>query len=173
MQDNDEGGLGGAEEFIERSRVAWAEVVVAELKKKGCKDPEGHSHRVVERVGAEVLSNWKKLWSPTWASKRLAKFRARDHARTCRREVAGEIGEGAKPLYGKPERTPEELAAEAEFVRFALSCLNPEERRVIELRLFEERPYEEVAALLKKQPSSVRSIYSRALKKIKAQIKGP
>lgn len=172
MQDVEGGLRGEGGEFIKGNRAAMTSFAVVELKAKGCSDPEGHAGTVVDRVCRELEANWERLRSPHGAMFRLTSFRARDHARTCRREVASDIDVGAVPLYGKPDRGPEEYAAEAEFVERALSFLNEEEQVVVELKLFEELTFDAIAVRLSKPPKTVSSTYYRALKKIKEGLGG-
>lgn len=53
-----------------------------------------------------------------------------------------------------------------------LQVLNAEQRKVVEMRIFEENSYEQIAARLGRNEAAVRQILSRALKKLKLGWRG-
>jgi RNA polymerase sigma-70 factor, ECF subfamily len=62
-----------------------------------------------------------------------------------------------------------EPAAGDELVRRALGALDPESRRVLELRFFQSRTSVEIGRILGKSPGTVRSMIFHALRKFENQ----
>ncbi|MGO0058455.1 RNA polymerase sigma factor [Brevibacillus fluminis] len=83
-----------------------------------------------------------------------------------------------KKLYRMVPFLQKELSVEdstasdylSEPLHVALSQLNAEERNVIILRVVEEKTYEELAAILQKNPAAVRKQYERAVKRCKKYV---
>lgn len=92
--------------------------------------------------------------------------RARYHSRQKRKHptvpdkptVPPEAIRAPGPTPSREVINAESLAVLAE----ALAALDEDRRRVVELRLFEERSYAEVAALMGRSEEAVRMLYSRA-----------
>jgi RNA polymerase sigma factor (sigma-70 family) len=98
-----------------------------------------------------------------------------------KRDVAREI-----PLHSRPngERRAFDLAAlgdspsslargkeNAQLVERALSGLSPGDRQVIQLRNYEELPFEEVAARLGCSPKAASRLWSRAITNLTAELR--
>ncbi len=64
-----------------------------------------------------------------------------------------------------------ESSARREMVEAAMNSLNPEQRRVIELRIFKGYTSAETAKIIKKKEATVRVIQYRALKALAAVLK--
>ena len=67
-------------------------------------------------------------------------------------------------------RCPEDVVVhlqEREGMRRAIACLKGDQQQVLNLRFFEELPYSEIAALMKKSEGAVRVIQHRALLRLR------
>ena len=74
------------------------------------------------------------------------------------------LGEGRRAVA--PEPAPGD-----EIVRRALAQLEPDSRRVLELRFFQSRSSVEIATMLGKSPGTVRSLIFHALRKFEAEFR--
>lgn len=76
--------------------------------------------------------------------------------------VGGNVSEPDASLMGE---------ADAESIRQAIMTLAPDQQAVIFLRFYKELPYEAVAARLGKSTGAIRQIQSRALTRLRREMK--
>lgn len=87
-----------------------------------------------------------------------------DHFRKQGRSVATtEMTEELSQKLGAPT-----LSTEREFE--LLERLSPEQRQIVEMRIFDELPYEEISKRVDRTQESVRQTLSRALKKLRLEL---
>ncbi|HVG33045.1 MAG TPA: sigma-70 family RNA polymerase sigma factor [Pyrinomonadaceae bacterium] len=153
-------------EFIERNRARILRIAQAELKDKGCADPEGHAEDVASEISLTLVMKWPTLRSPDDAMYIFTVNKARSHARLCRREFADEIKEHQAPFFSRPGRDPDEMIQEMEFLNWVLSNLSDAEVKVFQMRFIHEMAFASIADLLQKPLGTVTSSYTRILKKL-------
>ena len=78
------------------------------------------------------------------------------------------ITRGTAELMEEPSYRPE--LGDRVFIREMMMTLSAEERRIVLLTVFGGYKGEEIARILKKPHSTIRSKYRRALKKLEEQI---
>lgn len=159
------------EEFIEQNRAKMIRIARAELRDKGCADPEGDAEDVINEVSIALLILWTTLRSPVDAMYVFTVNKARTHARSCRREFASEIRESQVPFFSQPSRDPDVVLEQLDLIERALSYLGEEEAQVVTMRLMHDMSYATIADRLGKPMGSVTSIYSRALTKMRKALK--
>jgi RNA polymerase sigma-70 factor, ECF subfamily len=94
-----------------------------------------------------------------------------NHLRDHRREVASEIREDA--MVSEPVGAGDLIAGErAAALREAVTRLPPKQRLVIELRVFDELPFREVAELAGCSENAAKVNFHHAVKRLRALITG-
>lgn len=169
MQDNDAEVRQG-NEFIAQNLTRMRGIALAELRAVRFPDPESHVDDVVSETCITIRVHWRQINSPEDALYKITAYRARSFAREHRREFAGEIGEEAIPLFHNPGRDPEEISTQADLIERLLPILNEEQQTVIIMRFFHELSFDAIAVVLGKPPGTVRSTYSRAIRKLRDAI---
>lgn len=86
----------------------------------------------------------------------------------CKDQQRKKIRRKSAELMEEPTYHPE--LADAVMTKDLLSCLSEEERKIVALTVFGGYKGEEIATLLKRRHSTIRSKYRRALKKLEQQI---
>lgn len=86
----------------------------------------------------------------------------------CKTQQRRGNGRKSAELLEEPSYHPE--LADAVVIRDLLSCLSEEERQIVALTVFGGYKGEEIARILHRRHSTVRSKYRRALKKLEQQI---
>lgn len=157
-------------EFIEQNRARMIKIAIAELKDKGCADPEGDAEDVVNEVSLTLIMTWPTLRSPMDAMYVYTVNKARTHARTCRREYAFEIREHQVPVFSRPGRDPDEMIEELEFVEWAICNLSEMEASVFQMRFVLEMSFASIAEHLQKPIGTITSSYTRALEKLRKAL---
>jgi RNA polymerase sigma-70 factor (ECF subfamily) len=114
----------------------------------------------------EGLSGYKRTGAPfeAWLY-RIAAARVVDYRRRKARRPVTELTEA----YSDDQDTPEESleqAQEVDLLRRAIQTLNDEQQAVLVLRFIERKSHHEVAAIVNKSVSAVKSIQHRALQQI-------
>lgn len=96
---------------------------------------------------------------------RIAQNCIYDHFRTRKQSFSIDLAEE----LGKCDSVLEELIREdkAKKLMTGLATLHEEQRTVLMLRYIEDYSYEEIASIIGKQPTAVRMIASRGMKKLK------
>lgn len=158
-------------EFVERNRARMARISIAELKDKGCVDPAGHAEEVTSEVSLSLMMTWASLKSPEDAMYVFTVNRARTHVRLCRREIALDIDERQIPLFSQHGRDPAEIIEEMELIGWALSKLNKREAMILQLRFIHDISFASIAERLQEPIETVSSIYTRAVEKLRKEIK--
>lgn len=154
------------QEFLEGYSAQLKKVVRAELRQKGCIDPEGHCDEVLGEVWLKVFRHWDSLKSPESALESIARFSSRSHARSCRREPPQEIGERDLPLFTPVVLDPTDIYEAAIYVEELLSQLDGIDRRIFSLR-FQELSFDQIAEQIGMPTETIRSRYYRAVKRFK------
>ena len=105
-----------------------------------------------------------EAWLYRIASARVADF----HRKRGRRQV-DEISEAMSDEKPLPEEKIQEKQ-EHRQLREALSQLSPEDQQILILRFVERKSHEEVAEIVGKNPSAIRTAQHRALKKLASHL---
>ena len=121
-----------------------------------------------------------RAWLLRLMSNNLANF-ARHYKETGKREVGREVGlpgDTSGMIGGVAAETPtpsvEVMADErAEAVRLAVERLPEDYRRVIVLRNREDRPFDEIAALMGRSENAVRKLWFRAIELLQTELGTP
>ena len=153
-------------EFLDNHLALMRSVARAELRQKGCIEPEGHRDEVLGEVHLKVLRNWSSLHSPKDALHSIIKFEARSHARKCRREPPQEIDERDIPLFTSAALDPTEIYEAAIYLGELLSQLHEVDQRIFSLR-FQEWSFEQIAEQVQIPCATIRSRYYRALQRFR------
>jgi RNA polymerase sigma factor (sigma-70 family) len=145
-------------------------------------DPEVATDLMAETF-AQMLANLSKFrgttedagrdWMWTIARNQLVDWHRRGHVE---RRYLERVGVEHKTLDADEYARIEELADIAglrELVRAALHRLKPEQRRVIELRVVEERSYDEIAEILNTSLGGARQRLSKALRELAGIVNAP
>ncbi len=93
--------------------------------------------------------------------------------RTAGSASAGRLDDPSGTEPGSPHPGPDAVAQAGELrdaVRVALTALSPHQRAAVALRVFDDRPYEEVAALLDCSELSARQHVSQGLRRLRAAL---
>lgn len=120
------------------------------------------------------LSAWKALPNfrgdsqfSTWLYQ-LTSHAAIDLMRREKRQIAGEdITEVSAPDPGPSPQQQAERSETRQAVREAMEQLSPEYRQIVVLRFLQELSYEEIGAVLKLPPGTVKSRLNRAKSQLK------
>jgi len=159
--------------LLERLRprlVLWASARLSpDLRART--DPEDLAQDILLAVHRDLASFRGGPGAPfgAWLF-RIAENRIRDAA-----DYHGAAKGRAGPLPWEPPTSPSAAALRSEAVarlRDAVGRLPEDYRRVVQLRRLEERPDAEVAALLNRTENAVRILYCRALKSLRAELRG-
>jgi RNA polymerase sigma factor (sigma-70 family) len=116
----------------------------------------------------ESLKGW--LFSVAFNEALLIKRRSRVHERSLRR-----MADNGQP-YAKSVELPEERAFRSETlneVRQALKELPPDQRQVVQMRIYEEKPFAQIAAELSLPLGTVLTRMRLAMKKLSQHMRKP
>jgi len=146
-------------------------------------------HRVASVVVAEDLTSqtffkalnnlWKFRWSRGSFSSWLYRIATNEVVNYYRNQKHGSLNQSETDHLAGQDRTDSELEqAEQELAKNsmfmslnqALQKLNHEEQTLIVLRYFEQKPFAEIAEILRKRPGSLTMKTHRALAKLKTEL---
>lgn len=119
---------------------------------------------VFQDVALKGCLNFRKLRNPSsfnaWIS-RIAVNAARDYVRKRRDKI--DISTLSLPHYDTYSESDEVL-------RRAMISLSDSERTVVILRAVQDLPYKDIAAIIHRPESTVRTVYARAIRKLSDKL---
>ena len=179
------GDAGAFDRLFGRHREGLRRVVARRLDRslRGRLDPSD----VVQEAQMEALKRLSDYlgrrpmpfrdWLFRTAVQRL--FKLRRHALAARRDVGREQSlpasgstTGARPRLGHGTTPSQQLAERERSARLArlLKKLSDADRTILELRVIEDLPYEEVGRRLEIEPAAARKRYGRALLRLRSLL---
>jgi RNA polymerase sigma-70 factor (ECF subfamily) len=179
------GDAGAFDRLFGRHREGLRRVVARRLDRslRGRLDPSD----VVQEAQMEALKRLSDYlgrrpmpfrdWLFRTAVERL--FKLRRHAMAARRDVcreqslpASEATTGAQPRLSHGTTPSQQLAERERSARLArlLKKLSDADRTILELRVIEDLPYEEVSRRLEIEPATARKRYGRALLRLRSVL---